>query len=100
MEPLVILRLEVDAMRYHIVQALSARELELKQIVQEEMDRTFSRINLGDMIQEEINKMLPDMIRKALQAHVQRVLWHGEAYDKLGEMVEKNMVDFFKGNGR
>jgi hypothetical protein len=100
MDHSVILRLEVDAMRYGIAQALHARELELQQIVQEEMDKTFSRINLGDMVQNEINRMLPELIRKTLEAHIMRVLYHGEANDKLGEIVEKGIASFFKESSR
>jgi hypothetical protein len=96
MEPFVKLHLEVESMRYHLVKALNARELELRELIDEEIDRAFAEINLRDLIQSEFRKILPEAISSVLRSQTQAALWSEDPSGSLRTMVERSIANFFQ----
>ena len=97
MTPPVMIRLEVEAMKYHVVHAFNEHQLQITKIIDAELERCLKTIDIEEIIRQECEKVLREGVVRSLgfaisQAFYQEPLkdvFQGVVASKVRESIEK-----------
>lgn len=91
--PTVTFKMEMEGFKAYLMHQLEAQRQGLGEAVSAQLDEIIAHFDFATLVQEEIEQVLPEMVRKALREAIQRVLWSPEVRSQFEALVASSVSE-------
>ncbi len=92
----VFLRLTVEGIKYNVQHAFMQHELQLREIINKALDKEISAFNLEKLVEEEVKRLLPELIHETLQYHIRTGMQSESVQHSLKSIVDQSIRSYFE----